>query len=248
MVAMLSTGIAATTSQLCYISSHREVAPYISLAMLGVQALGYSVTLVSGARIVPAWPIQSYESSSVKALALTALLLTLWLARARLRARSPLEPGRVPRDGAVLLCTFAVHSCCLLFVLAVHWLSTCGTSATPAPMETNAEDGQVMPPSTNLCTWDRVVGQYVGVVKELILLPQVIANAAWRVNCKPLVGRYYAGITMAWLMPRVYGYIWNPFVGMYAEAHSDIYSASCGGPGRGSYASCRSLCAATLEL
>lgn len=30
---------------------------------------------------------------------------------------------------------------------------------------------------------------------------------------------------MAWLLPRVYGYIWNPFVGLYAEAHSDIVLA-----------------------
>jgi hypothetical protein len=37
-VAMLSAAVAATASQMRYVKSHPDVAPYVSLAMLGVQA------------------------------------------------------------------------------------------------------------------------------------------------------------------------------------------------------------------
>uniref|UniRef100_A0A8R7QBH3 RING-type E3 ubiquitin transferase n=1 Tax=Triticum urartu TaxID=4572 RepID=A0A8R7QBH3_TRIUA len=123
-LAMLSATIVAAFSQLRYMDSHPDVVPYISLAMLGAQALCYGAVLVTDARILPAWP-RMYDGDgnySVKALALAALLLTLCLARkvrrsrVRARARAPLEPGRVPSDMAGL------HLGGLLFVLAMHGL------------------------------------------------------------------------------------------------------------------------------
>nr|CAB3449477.1 unnamed protein product [Digitaria exilis] len=53
------------------------------------------------------------------------------------------------------------------------------------------EAGVVMP-SSNIHPWGDVVEWYAGVVKELFLLPQVIGNALWRVNYKPLAGRMWA--------------------------------------------------------
>jgi hypothetical protein len=53
---MLSAAVAATASQLRYVKSHADVAPYVSLAMLDVQALGYGVTLVTDAKMLSAWP------------------------------------------------------------------------------------------------------------------------------------------------------------------------------------------------
>ncbi|OEL17795.1 hypothetical protein BAE44_0021187 [Dichanthelium oligosanthes] len=86
---MLLATIAATVSQLRYIKSHTNVMLYISLAMLSVQALGYSATLVTDAKMLPAWPTRRYRpyldldldhlgwnmDSFVKALTLAALLL-----------------------------------------------------------------------------------------------------------------------------------------------------------------------------
>lgn len=66
------------------------------------------------------------------------------------------------------------------------------------------EAGVVMP-SSNIHPWGDVVEWYAGVVKELFLLPQVIGNALWRVNYKPLAGRYYAGVTAVCLLPHIYG-------------------------------------------
>nr|CAB3446272.1 unnamed protein product [Digitaria exilis] len=225
---MLSATIAATVCQLRHIKSHPGVAPYVSLVMLGIQALGYSLTLVTDAKMLPAWPTPRYKSyyypdhpgwnmdSSVKALTLVALLLTarlahkVWRSRAKARARSPLEPGRVPGDGAVLLCCLAVHLGGLSFVLAGHQLSTNGMSRV------------IYDEAQRMCARVAVVGRYVGVVKEWFLLAQVIGNALWRVNCKPLAARHYAGLTAVWLLPHVYGYIRPPVVNTYSGFPDDV--------------------------
>ena len=81
-VAALSATVAAAAGQLRHISSHADVAPYISLAMLGVQALGYDAALVANARMLPVWPMHSYKvyadqlECAVRALTLATLLLT----------------------------------------------------------------------------------------------------------------------------------------------------------------------------
>jgi hypothetical protein len=197
--------------------------------MLGVQALGYGATLVTNTKMLPAWPRLSYMlyadplENAVRALTLAALLLTAWLAhkvwssRARARAvLSPLEPGRVPGDGAVLLCSLVVYLGGLAIVHAVHQLSTThgasATATTPPPKGNHAEAAEVMPPS-NMFLWGDVTERYVNAVKEWFLLPQVVGNAIWRINCKPLAARYYAGVTAAWLLPHVYGYLRPPYPG-----------------------------------
>ncbi|RLN09304.1 uncharacterized protein C2845_PM11G19280 [Panicum miliaceum] len=237
-VTVLSATIVATPGQLRYVKSHADVAPYVSLTTLGVQALGYSATLIADARTLPAWPTRGYMpyyaghlgwsmDRSVKALTLATLLLTVRLAqvvsrsRARARAQSPLEPGRVPGDGAVLLCSAGVHLVGLLFVLAVHWLSTYGTpTADQPPSGVVYGEAQGMPSPARVRV--AIVERYAGVAKEWFLLPQVVGNALWRVNCKPLAARYYAGVTAVWLLPHVYGYLRPPVVNTNSEAaHGD---------------------------
>jgi hypothetical protein len=227
--AMLTITAAAVGGQLRHVRSHADAAPYISLAMLSVQALGYGATLVTNTKMLPAWPRLSYMlyadplENAVRALTLAALLLTAWLAhkvwssRARARAvLSPLEPGRVPGDGAVLLCSLVVYLGGLAIVHAVHQLSTThgasATATTPPPKGNHAEAAEVMPPS-NMFLWGDVTERYVNAMKEWFLLPQVVGNAIWRINCKPLAARYYAGVTAAWLLPHVYGYLRPPYPG-----------------------------------
>ncbi|EMS58279.1 hypothetical protein TRIUR3_02398 [Triticum urartu] len=55
-LAMPSATIAAAFRQLRYMESHPDTVPYISLGMLGVQALGYGTALVTDASILLAWP------------------------------------------------------------------------------------------------------------------------------------------------------------------------------------------------
>ncbi|KQJ99640.1 hypothetical protein BRADI_3g44450v3 [Brachypodium distachyon] len=157
---MLSTNIVAALSQLRHMKSDPDVVPYISLAMLGAQALGHGVALVTAdakKMMMPAaaaawrWrptydgyrtDIHGLQHSwdivdgCVRALALATLLITLRIARKARRARAqspPLEPGRVPCDWVPLLCA---HLGVLLFVLAVHCLDTPGMSTTTADPQT----------------------------------------------------------------------------------------------------------------
>ncbi|CAO2037879.1 unnamed protein product [Urochloa humidicola] len=241
-VAVLSATVAAAAGQLRHmnINSHAEApAPYVSLTMLGVQALGYGATLVTTARMLPAWPWQSYRlyvdqlECAVRALTAAALLLTARLAQKvwSSRARSP----RVPRDGgAVLACTLAAYLGGLaVVVLAVHRPSTThggAAAATPPPPGGNNYAGAevVMPPGSNMCPWVVVVEGCVGVVRERFLLPQVIGNALWRVNGKPLAARYYAGVTAAWMLPHVYAYLRPPYAGAvyyYSKAGAVVVPA-----------------------
>ncbi|CAL4970302.1 unnamed protein product [Urochloa decumbens] len=206
-IAMLSATVAATVSQLRHVESHADVAPYISLAMLGVQALGYSATLVTDAKVLPAaarrykpYYYADYPDSwwdmdcSVKALTLAALLLTGGSPRSA-SATTQQQPG------------WAIYG-------------KAQGMPSPAPGGSYA----VMPPSWHMRTRAAVVEGYVGVVKEWFLLPQVIGNALWRVNCKPLAARYYAGVTVVWLLPHVYGYLRPPVVNPYSEseAYDDV--------------------------
>ncbi|KAL6657704.1 hypothetical protein ACP70R_005484 [Stipagrostis hirtigluma subsp. patula] len=229
-IAMLTAAIAATVSQLRYIESHADAAPYVSLAMLGVQALGYCVMLITDAEMLPAWPNYNqglYIGCSVKALTMVALFVTarlaqkVWRARARAAAAAaatapspPLEPGRVPSDAAVLLYTLGLHLGGLFFVLALHLVSTYATSWTPERAEQSRFSTSRTPERPELPTLlspahmrtrAALAARYLGVVKEWFLLPQVIGNAVWRVNGKPLGESYYAGVTAVWLLPHVYG-------------------------------------------
>lgn len=236
---MLSGTIAAAVGQLRYIASHPDVAPYVSLVALGVQAVGYTATLVTDAKMLPAWPTYNYRmyvghlhwnmDSTVKALTLAALLLTLRLAqkvrrsRARARARSPAEPGRVPSDGAVLLRSSGVYLAGLVFVLAVHAVATHTSSTSKQEVffvEQKAAAASHAPPSC-MRTRGAVVERYVGLVKEWFLLPQVIGNAVWRVNCKPLRNAYYGGVTAVWMLPHVYRYLRPPEVYIYRPEVQD---------------------------
>ncbi|KAL0291437.1 UNVERIFIED_CONTAM: Pleiotropic drug resistance protein 1 [Sesamum radiatum] len=116
----LSTAIACILSQLFYIRDNMESAPYVSLVMLGVQALGYTLPLITGAEALfrkaatefnenESYDLQNSQWTrvidyTVKFLVLVAFSLTLrlcqkvWKSRIRMLTRTPLEPHRVPSD------------------------------------------------------------------------------------------------------------------------------------------------------
>jgi len=128
----LSAMILCILSELFYIQKKTEVTPYISLVMLGLQAIGYSIPLITGAEAL----FEKLKSNAedikfsvlsqsrwsevfdyiVKLLVLIAFLLTLrlcqkvWKSRIRLLTKSPLEPWRVPSDKRVLAISPAIHA------------------------------------------------------------------------------------------------------------------------------------------
>ncbi|KAL6657708.1 hypothetical protein ACP70R_005488 [Stipagrostis hirtigluma subsp. patula] len=212
-VTLQSAAVAAALSQLRHLKMHADVAPYVSLVMLGVQALGLGTPLVMGMEALLARPTSRSDAAAmppmassgltyalaasrpyqsidlaVKVLSLAAVAVTLRVglkvrrSRARALARSsPLEPGRVPGDGMVL-----VYHCAAHFIVFVLILALSGGQ-------------QAM-----------TVEQQVALMQDLFLLPQAVGNAAWRVNCRPLAEGYYLGVTAARLLPRAYDAVRPP--------------------------------------
>lgn len=221
-VLTLSIAIGCILSQLFYVKEKSDSVPYVSVVMLAVQAIGYGIPLVTGAEALFK-KSESYENSSVlersqmirvidytvKILVLVSFSLTLrifqkvWRSRIRLLSRAPLESHRVPSDRRVLLVTGLVHVLGFVCVLIVHKLQS----------------------------WLVELEEYVGLIQDFFLLPQVIGNLIWQIDCKPLRKSYFVGITVIRLLPHVYDYVRTPIPNPYfsedyefVNPHLDFYS------------------------
>ncbi|XP_059640133.1 uncharacterized protein LOC132282458 [Cornus florida] len=227
----LSVAIAFIWSQLIYIKETLDSVPYISLVMLGVQALGYSLPLITGAEaLFKRMSSETYESSSydldnsqwihvidytVKLLVLVAFSLTLrlcqkvWRSRIRLLTRSPLEPHRVPNDKWVLITALIIHVIGYVIVLIYHSVKT-----TQSPLQSEKVIDSSGIPST-LREWETELEEYVGLVQDFFLLPQIIGNLMWQIHCQPLRKLYFVGITVVRLLPHIYDCIRSPIPNPY---------------------------------
>ncbi|XP_042490286.1 uncharacterized protein LOC122070222 [Macadamia integrifolia] len=238
----LSVAIACILSQLFYIREKIEAVPYISLVMLAVQALGYSIPLITGAEaLFRKMGSESYERPSydleknqwfhvidytVKLLVLVAFLLTLrlcqkvWKSRIRLLTRTPLEPGRVPSDKQVLLINLIIHMVGFVIVLIVHAINA---SQRPLPAEKYIDPrGNVNP----LWEWETTLEEYVGLIQDFFLLPQIVGNYLWQIHCNPLRKVYYVGISVVRLLPHVYDYIRAPVSNPYFSEEYEFVNPS----------------------
>lgn len=227
----LSLAILFILSQLFYIGDNGGFVPYISLVMLGVQALGYSIPLITGAEALYARNTsESYENTSyefktnqrfqfidymVKILLLGAFLLTLRLgqkvvkSRIRLLTRTPLELGRVPSDKRILLISFSIHTVGFLGILIMHFVNV---SRRPVRQTTYLDPRGN---SHKLNEWEMLLEEYIGLLQDFFLLPQIIGNFLWQISRKPLKKTYYIGITMVRLLPHVYDFVRAPVFNPY---------------------------------
>lgn len=226
-ILMLSLAIASVMSQLFYIKHNMDSAPFISLVMLGVQVLGFGLPLITGAEALFKKQA-SFESDemlsynleksqwismidyTVKLLLLALFLLTLrlcqkvWKSRVRLVSRTPLEPHRAPSDNQVLMATLIIHAIGCALILITHTVKASRPSLQTARLIDSR--GQ----SRALQGWKTELEEYFGLVQDFFLLPQVIGNLVWELNCKPLRGPYFIGITVVRLVPHLYDYIRPP--------------------------------------
>ncbi|KAF4372420.1 hypothetical protein F8388_027093 [Cannabis sativa] len=230
----LSFAIACITAQLFHTQKNTDSVPYMSLVMLGVQAIGYSIPLVTGAEaLFKKASSESYQSSydlessrwfhvldyTVKLLVMVSLILTLrlcqkvWKSRVRLLTRAPLEPHRVPSDKKVLLSTVAIHVVGYLLVLMMH--SKRGDQRT-RNYEYIRENSHIM------SEWEAELEEYVGLVQDFFLLPQVIGNLIWQIDCQSLGKLYYFGITLVRLLPHLYDYIRAPNIPYFPEEYEFV--------------------------
>uniref|UniRef100_A0A7N0RIA8 RING-type E3 ubiquitin transferase n=1 Tax=Kalanchoe fedtschenkoi TaxID=63787 RepID=A0A7N0RIA8_KALFE len=153
-VLTLTMTVTFVLSQLIYIRESMDSVPFISLTMLGVQVLGYSLHLVTGAEAIfggmasissqgnSSYALEKYNGIKlinycIKLLVLVSFLLTLrlcqrvWKSRIRLLSCTPLEPHRVPSDRGVIIITFIIHLVGYATVLIMH-----ATDSTRKPLQT----------------------------------------------------------------------------------------------------------------
>ncbi|XP_063949372.1 uncharacterized protein LOC108221142 [Daucus carota subsp. sativus] len=224
-VLTLSVAIACVLSQLFYINDNVESVPYISLVMLGIQAIGYSLPLVTGVEaLFQKKASESYESTSydfetsqwvraidytVKILVLVAFSLTLRLcqkvyrSRVRLLSRSPDEPHRVPSDNRVIIGTLIVHIFGYVSVLIIHFVNK-NQKPIQNTQYTDSTRNHI------LSAWETELEEYAGLVQDLFLFPQVLANIMWQINCRPLRKFYFIGMTVVRLLPHIYDSLRSP--------------------------------------
>ncbi|KAL6996538.1 hypothetical protein U1Q18_006672 [Sarracenia purpurea var. burkii] len=228
----LSATISCILSQIFYIKDNLDSVPYISLVMLGVQALGYSLPLVTGAEAIfkrmaaesyarsPSYDLQKNQwlqviDYTVKLLVLVSFSLTLrlfqkvWKSRIRLLTRAPLEPHRVPSDKRVLIVTSTIHAIGYVMVLAIHYMKTNqGPLSSDKLLDSSGN-------SETLREWETELEEYLGLVQDFFLLPQIIGNLMWQIDCKPIRKLYFIGITVIRVLPHIYDYIRSPIPNPY---------------------------------
>ncbi|KAK7294129.1 hypothetical protein RJT34_17012 [Clitoria ternatea] len=232
----LSFAIGCILSQLFYIKHNVDSLPYMSLVVLGIQALGYSIPLVTGAEaLFKKMVSESYDDLSselessewlhvidytVKLLLIVSLLMTLrlfqkvWKSRLRLQTRTPVEPHCVPSDKWVLLCIFTIHVIGYVLVLIIH-----GTKTSQKALNKYLVDRVNSHPMSG---WATEMEEYVGLVEDFFLFPQVVGNLIWHINCKPLRKLYFIGITLVRLLPHIYDYIRAPIPNPYFSEDSEF--------------------------
>ncbi|KAL5729460.1 hypothetical protein ACHQM5_002407 [Ranunculus cassubicifolius] len=227
----LSLVISCITSQLLYIRGKVDAVHFISLVMLYVQALGYGIPLITGAEALfkqtssesYKMPYNDLEKSQwfhiidyiIEFLILVAFLLTLrlsqkvWKSRIRLLTRAPLEAGRVPSDRRVLLATLVVHTIGLILVVIVHAV--------------NVRNRRYV---NRVKHWEIKLEEYIGLIQDFFLLPQIFGNILWQINVKPLRKFYYMGITTVRLLPYIYDYSTYLFLNPYSSEEQEIVYSS----------------------
>lgn len=243
----LSLILGCLISQLIYVKSHAESTPYISLLMLAVQGVGFSIPLITGVEALFARITSDGEDMResvlnegrwshaigymVNLLTLATFLLTMRIvqkvfkSRIRLLTRRPLEPWRVPNDKKVLAICFGVHVLGFIGVLIIHSIRL-SQRPISSSMYMDWRGGL-----HKQYDWERILKEYYGLVQDLFLLPQVVGNHIWVVKGKPLRSLFYVGVTVLRLLPHVYDTlrpsVFNPYFAdefQYANPSSDFYS------------------------
>ncbi|KAF9680670.1 hypothetical protein SADUNF_Sadunf06G0145800 [Salix dunnii] len=217
-ILLLSGVIAITWIQLHYMKKQANVIPYVSIVMLALQFLGYSLPLLCGAEIL--FVSSTYDLDwrgllpkvldyAGKFLVLVYLVLTsrifltVYKYQNESLRTSKMKHLWVPHNKLVLLSTLAVHTGVLI------WLSV----YEHHDMLFHPENGSYKTGAIHVQQiWMSILKDLAGVVQDFFLLPQIISNFLLQSNVKSLQKAHYMGLTLIRLVLHLYEYISNPFL------------------------------------
>ncbi|KAB5552795.1 hypothetical protein DKX38_010106 [Salix brachista] len=217
-ILLLSGVIAMTWIQLHYMKKQTNVIPYVSIVMIALQFLGYSLPLLCGSEILftsssydPDWCglLPKVLEYAGRFLVLVYLVLTsrIFLMVYKYQNEPPrtsrMKHRWVPRNKLVLLSTLAVHTGVLI------WLSV----YEHPDMLFHPENGSYKTSAIHLQQiWMSILKDLAGVVQDFFLLPQIISNFLLQSNVRSLQKAHYMGLTLTRLVLHLYQYISNPFL------------------------------------
>ncbi|GLJ30668.1 hypothetical protein SUGI_0607310 [Cryptomeria japonica] len=214
LVAMLNIlslclAIACIVSQLVYVMHNAEAAAYTSLVMVGMQALGYGISLTTGVDYFyfsgsdPPSEKQQYSPAIqegpspmfgilINVILLLACISTVGLFQAVWKSR--LRLTQVPSEKRVLIACAVIYAMCFLTEICVgigkaRNFTTSGFDS-PAWMK-----------------WKDAVRPYVGLIQDLFLLPQFVWISEWKYRGKSMRKVYYVGLSALCLSPQIYNYV-----------------------------------------
>lgn len=205
-ILLLSGVIAMAWIQLHYMKKQTNVIPYVSIVMIVLQFLGYSLPLLCGAEIL--FISSSYDLDwcgllpkvleyAGRFLVLVYLVLTsrIFLMVYKYQNEPPrtsrMKHRWVPHNKLVLLSTLAVHTGVLI------WLSV----YEHPDMLIHPENGSYKTSAIHLQQiWMSILKDLAGVVQDFFLLPQIISNFLLQSNVKSLQKAHYMGLTLTRLV------------------------------------------------
>ncbi|CAK9154435.1 unnamed protein product [Ilex paraguariensis] len=222
-VLMITVAILCTLSQSRHSENEGHSTAYMSLVMVGIHSLGYGIPLITGDEVLFRWKELSPNNSqtydfgkfqrfqvldcSIKILLLVALLLTtkllqkIWESRSRQLDHDKKLKPQMPSDKIVFLITLFIH-------IIVFSICHCIRNGFPPLQSGNYMYGRGY--MKNFLKWWGELENYAGLVQDFFLLPQIIGNALWHIQGKPLSKFYYLGFTMVRVLLHAYDYARDP--------------------------------------
>ncbi|KAL9683417.1 hypothetical protein QQ045_015239 [Rhodiola kirilowii] len=203
---MLAVALFCITFQLRYMNSTQGEASssYISLVMLAIQASSYFIS-----SFINSYSISSPDSSdsNMSVSGDTIPFTQLMLIRACIelsilfrQVRASRTKPNSPSDIKILITTLSIHVLGLSIFL----------NRSPISL------GKLVVPFEHIET-------YWGLVFDLFLLPQIIANKIWRIRSKQLRKTYYIGFSLTRAFPHLYNYFRDP---AYVKTAKEDYGSA----------------------
>ncbi|OVA06534.1 Protein of unknown function DUF2921 [Macleaya cordata] len=231
-ILMLSAMVVIILKQLSYIRDKADVVPYVSLTMLGIQILGYSLPLISDAEILFKWKVsqfggyRSYNLENDQWLDFAKLILPFAIIftlsffqnvrKSRLRIPAP-KPGKFLNEKHVFIITLFLHVFGFIIAHIVHRVNVNHMLLEPENFELMSANA-----TSNFQKWVTEIEKYVALVQDFFLLPQIIGNFLWEIHGKPLCKSYYIGFTILRLLLNVYDIIRDPICNPYSHEDERI--------------------------
>ncbi|CAI9100245.1 OLC1v1037198C1 [Oldenlandia corymbosa var. corymbosa] len=225
-ILLLVVAILCIRSQTGYTENLSHPAAYISMVMIGLHAVGFSISLITGHEPIVKWKefapyrnsgydfrkfqfLQAFELCIkflllFAILDLTKLLQRVWESRKMLKARVKQLNFRFPNDKLVFAFFMLIHVVGFVTLYTVRKLY-----GIPLMMQSEMYRSASVNVERMLQWW-RELESYGGLVQDFFLLPQIIGYAIWGVQGEPLRKAYYIGFTIIRLVVRVYDYARDP--------------------------------------